>query len=483
MGRATQPRIPFRTPEQAPGPYVSDVRVVINSALNFRLHLGRMKLRARLLSFLRSRTGSVLLIFGLGTPVIVLAIAAAVEYGSIAHRHTQLRRAVDGAALAAAQQLRIASSSDDVISAVASTTADTLTARKAGTTRTTTATIADSKRSSVRVSISESVFSVIGRVLTLPTSEISVSAVAKFSGSSRLCMLTLDDKQSKALSLEDNSRMTASGCLLQSNSVDAKGFLLGKAAQASAAVICSTGGFDNHGAMITGSLASDCPAVADPLASRERPNLGHCTGADKMLEVKTSITLLPGTYCKGLKVSGSAQVVLGAGTYVFNDGPLIVTDTAGITGNNVGFFFSGKEGGLRFDPNTTISLTAPKDGAMAGLLFFEDRTVSSGVVAVDIGPTGIAPPPPPPGSPPMRTYRISSNNAYNLLGTIYLPAGRLVIDAKTPVANKSAYTVVIVRQIDLNSGPNLYLNSDYAATDVPVPDGVGSKTGSVVLTQ
>ena len=54
-----------------------------------------------------------------------------------------------------------------------------------------------------------------------------------------------------------------------------------------------------------------------------------------------------------------------------------------------------------------------------------------------------------------------------------MPHGRLIIDANTPIADKSAYTVLVVQRIDLHAGPNLVLNSDYSATDAPVPPGVG----------
>jgi hypothetical protein len=83
----------------------------------------------------------------------------------------------------------------------------------------------------------------------------------------------------------------------------------------------------------------------------------------------------------------------------------------------------------------------------------------------------------------MREYRITSNKAANLIGTIYLPAGRLIIDAGAPVANKSAYTVIIARQLEIDSGPTVVLNSDYSATDIPVPAGVGPTSGTISLTQ
>jgi hypothetical protein len=81
-----------------------------------------------------------------------------------------------------------------------------------------------------------------------------------------------------------------------------------------------------------------------------------------------------------------------------------------------------------------------------------------------------------------REHKILSDNARTLLGTIYMPQGRLIIDASKPIADKSAYTVLVVRQIDLHAGPNLFLNSDYSATDVPVPKGVGPYGSNVMLT-
>ena len=63
-----------------------------------------------------------------------------------------------------------------------------------------------------------------------------------------------------------------------------------------------------------------------------------------------------------------------------------------------------------------------------------------------------------------------------------MPKGCLIIDATKPIADKSAYTVLVVQRIDLHDGPNLHLNSDYGASDVPVPKGVGPYGSKVLLT-
>jgi hypothetical protein len=219
--------------------------------------------------------------------------------------------------------------------------------------------------------------------------------------------------------------------------------------------------------------------IKDPLASRMPPPLPSCMNLDLKIDGKLTPTmvLLPGVYCGGVKVTNGAKVTLLAGIYVIDNGPLVVDHGGSLAGTNVGFYFTGDKGGLLFDVDSTISLTAPKDGPMAGLLFFENRSVSAPVpppLGVKLAP----PPPPPPGSPPMRTYRIVSDNARTLLGTIYLPAGRLIIDASKPVADLSAYTVIVARQVELFDGPNLVLNTNYAGSDVPVPPGVGPVDGS-----
>jgi len=82
-----------------------------------------------------------------------------------------------------------------------------------------------------------------------------------------------------------------------------------------------------------------------------------------------------------------------------------------------------------------------------------------------------------------REHLILSDNAHSLLGTIYMPKARLIIDADRPIADKSAYTVLVVEQLSLYSGPDLILNSDYTATDVPVPMGLGPYGAKVSLTQ
>jgi hypothetical protein len=299
-----------------------------------------------------------------------------------------------------------------------------------------------------------------------------------------LCLLTLDPKAPAALELEQSAMMTATGCMVYSNSKNPGGLQAKDNATLKAGLVCTAGGkAKTSHATVTPDPVTDCPVMADPLKSRTPPSDTACRFNDTVVS-KVVQTLQPGVYCKGLRITNGADVTLASGVYVIKDGPLIVDKGATLRGANVGIYLSGPGSNLTFAADSTISLSAPKDGPLAGLLIFDDP---SGATAPAIPPYAL--PIPLVGEllgkllkGPPREHKILSDNARMLLGTIYMPQGRLIIDANKPIADKSAYTVLVVQRIDLHSGPNLILNSDYSATDVPVPPGVGPYGNSVKLT-
>jgi hypothetical protein len=59
-------------------------------------------------------------------------------------------------------------------------------------------------------------------------------------------------------------------------------------------------------------------------------------------------------------------------------------------------------------------------------------------VSAPVPPPGPKGSPPSPPSKPLREYRIITNNARTMLGTIYLQTGRLIIDGNAAVSDQSA---------------------------------------------
>ena len=96
---------------------------------------------------------------------------------------------------------------------------------------------------------------------------------------------------------------------------------------------------------------------------------------------------------------------------------------------------------------------------MAGFLFYQDRM--SG----------------PPGE-----FTVASDLVTELIGTVYLPNGVFKADVVGLIAADSAYTVIVADSLDIK-GARLVINSDYGATDVPVPAGVGPTAGQVALSK
>ena len=149
------------------------------------------------------------------------------------------------------------------------------------------------------------------------------------------------------------------------------------------------------------------------------------------------------------------------GDYIVTGGPLRVTGNGGLNGEYVGFYLSGADAKLELDFDSNIALSAPKSGVLAGLLFFSSpRDSAQGRKEIASGLM-------------MPTHYIRSDNARRLVGTIYLPSGKLLIDGRDPIADRSEYTVVIADTFELQDGPNLVLRTDYHLSDIPVPQGVG----------
>jgi Putative Flp pilus-assembly TadE/G-like len=94
------------------------------------------------------------------------------------------------------------------------------------------------------------------------------------------------------------------------------------------------------------------------------------------------VTLSPGTYYGGISITGNANVTFNPGTYILAGGGLSVTGNSTLTGTGVTFYDS-QATGYSFAPinmtgNETANLSAPTSGTLAAMLFFQDRSVSSG---------------------------------------------------------------------------------------------------------
>lgn len=454
-------------------------------------------------TFIDDRRGGFGVLLAVALPAMLGAGALAVDGGRIYQQRGVLQSAADSAAIASATELRIASSDSRRIAAVAlsyvasklgvdappmqpAPAVSTASAGDAGPQTTTASlttpqgavvevtTIYDGAKSSVEVRLREQVATMVARYMSEQMIQVDVSATAKMMGAAPLCMVALDETSTQTLWLQKWSKATGNGCAIYSNSSSPSGLQVDGSSSLTATKICSV-----TVPQKTNSTPQPvaCPALRpDPLSYRHALPVG-CPSSLPPLVISGNVTMTlpPGFYCGGIIVKDNATLTLSGtsgapgGIYVMG-GDLIVKDNAVLkmadSSAGAAFYFTGAKSRFVFDDDSTVSLTAPRTGELAGFLFFEDPGRAN---------SGAAP----------LNYDITSKKVSQLLGTIYLKNGVLRIDLDTKgagaIADKSAFTVVVTRRVQLKDGPNLVLNSNYAATSVPVPQGVGPTGGIIAI--
>lgn len=431
---------------------------------------------------LKNRDGSVATAAGvLAIPLLVMSGFAA-DYAIYNQQRGALQEAADAAALASVKEMSLNGANPETIKAVAENfatagfgDAERLSSKNSTLLVNTTPNMVQ-KEVTVELSYDWSPF--MAHLVSRDVTPIVVDATAGLAGKSVTCIIGLMQPERLAKSsihIDNEGRIDAGDCSVYSNSVSRYGLRADANGEVTASFICSAGGVLNLAFRRTTSFTpepiTDCPQIEDPLASRNPPLTGTCAHNDLAIE-SSAVSLAPGVYCGGLVVSGNSEITLSPGVYIIKDGPLHLLDQSSLRGTGVTFVLTGNDSTMKLGADTTVDLGAPETGPTAGILFFEDRNVSH---SFDFNPFDLNNLP-----AAVRLHQISSNNARNLLGTIYLPRSILLVDANAPVANDSAYTALVVGRLWLQKGPILTINSDYASTAVPVPGGLIGKEPRLV---
>jgi Flp pilus assembly protein TadG len=398
------------------------------------------------------------MIFGIVAPLLVGVAGIAVDYARYNNTVANLQGLADGAAVAAVRSMTVANmsagSAQAAVDSYVKQKAEEMAWQK-GVENIVVTTSISASGDAVQVQLSQEWAPMLAHVLIGDVkTPVVIKSTAKMVGTGKACVIGLNETADKTFHADDAAKMTGNGCGIFSNSTHKNSIVVDKDAQVAAQMICSAGGaLVKKKGNVNPDVTEDCPALEDPLADRVAPAVGACDYTDFQIGLASNYNLQSGkVFCGGLRIHGAAVANLQPGIYVIKDGPLLLEDTAQLIGSGVGFYLTGTNAYVNFGSGTTVSLEAPVSGDMGGLLFFEDRNNAA------------------------VTHFISSADARNLLGSIYLPKSRLEINSLADVAGDSAYTALVVNRLTARERPNITLNSDYDATNVPVPPGlIGGK--------
>ena len=413
-----------------------------------------------------------------GTAILVILfgiVGGALDLMSVSNQKSSLQDLADNAALAAVQEMAVSSQNEFRVKAVAAAFVESsdLEIERVKTT-------VDTDERSATVEISAKARSYFPLLQAAASSNMA-SATAVLSGrGGNICMIGLSPVAMSTLRLRSRARITADTCAIYSNSTSSSSMSVASTAEVSAELICVAGGYqggsrkrlddddDDDDESGRTTALEDCTPVEDPLALRVAPEFDTCDFNN--IEVRSSADLNPGVYCGGLIIDGGTAN-LSAGEYIITGGPLMVTNDGTLSGDYVGFYLAGDDAKIQFDYSSNIDISAPRDGRMTGLLLYSSPYEPPALKGNQ--PDKVLEKKRKTDGVKWAAHTIRSDNARRLVGTIYLPNGKLLIDGRSPIADRSEYTVIIADTFELQDGPNLVLRTDYHLSDIPVPAGVG----------
>jgi Flp pilus assembly protein TadG len=428
------------------------------------------------LRFAGDRGGAMAVTLGLLMTSFAGLIALSVDVSDWYGTKSAMQSAADAAALGGAYSLYNGGSNDQATSAATTDARLNLGGFGAGaainvaidsSTQTVTATL--SKHADVMLS---------GLFLgTAPLITASAKAgLATGNSGTPMCLLVTSPSAPATLKLSGSSSIQGSGCRIVVNSTSSSAVSLDGSTRINSKSICGPGGAVISGSPVVNPAMTNCAAVSDPLASWPVPSAANPTNPCNYTNFQTygnnyykytkpdgstfsntaglaTISLSPGVYCGGISFGAYTNAMFQPGIYVLRNGGLNTSGNTTAAGTGVSFYLTGVGTAMQLQKDyvdlsaqTTLTITAPTTGPMAGIAIYEDRTAATGTI----------------------TNTLSGNSTVNLTGVLYFGNQNVVVSGSSE--NQTAgYTSLIAYTINYSGYSTLYLNSNYASTTVPVP--------------
>lgn len=397
-----------------------------------------------------STSGSIAIPAAFAGPAVIVIALGAIDLSAVANAKGRLQDIADAAALAGAPALALATDGSVAREiAEGSVKAHMAEWRDAPTYVPAYEVISSGGQRALRVQLRANRQSFFVNLLPPGGWNFSGEATAASLSLVPLCVVVTGESRSKALNIKDKSRLAAPACMVHSNrDIEVEGGSL--AASLVQAVTSARG-------LISPTANTGAVAIEDPFASLDL-NLAKkysCTATElsrTKIKVDSGTHTIPaGKHCGGIEAFGTARVILAPGDHLFLGGHLLVKQNARLEGEDVVVFFD-KASKFEFNDQAMVDLDGRKSGPYAGMVMGGTRDNT-------------------------QDFIISADHVGSLLGVIYVPSARLIVEGRSEVARDSAWTVIVANELQLKGSPSLFINANYSASDVPVPEGVGNRVG------
>ncbi len=401
---------------------------------------------------LQSERGQIIVTLALLLPMICGCLGLILDVGSLYHRKRVMQTAADAGAMAAAQELRRKRFSEVTLSGRSES------AENGFDQTNSTVTVNNPPQSGpfagdvdfVEVTVDHQADNFFMPALGFDDTTISVRAVAGLIPGGPGCIYVLDGSSSKALDISSGSSVQGEDCCVQVNSSNSEALSVTSSSTLTAQCVGVVGNYDDGGGTIDPEPETGVSPASDPLADIPPPDdTGPCDFNELKIESQVT-TLSPGIYCGGISVESGSQVTFQEGTYIIRGGGLRVTSGSSIEGTGVGFYNTSGGGNgyapIEIQSGSDARLSAPTSGPMEGFLFFQDRDAPTGSL-----------------------NNIQSDSGSYFEGTLYFPTQQLRFHSNATGSQGAAWSLVVARTLEVSSGSNLQIGSDFGNSAVPSP--------------
>lgn len=374
-------------------------------------------------SFLKDRSGTTGVIFGLAFIPVMSFMGAAIDFRNATVTKSRLQSAVDAAVIAVVNQSRnnynVTESSRQ---ARAQNVVDARMNSAAAGNVTVTAT--RNAMGVVEVRATTAVPTVMLRFARFDSIPVTATAkaadgIAVIQGAGAGCVLSLNESAVEALDWSGNADVTLKNCDIYGNSGASYALDVGGSAKLKVDTVRVHGGIRVQGSGILESQRrlTNQPRLPDPYESVALPEIGACSHDG--FSTNEGGELEPGVYCNGFAINTNSdnkgEVKLKPGLYVIDGGQFFINGQAKVRGQGVTLVFSRKNGSswpsVRINGGADIRLEAPKKDdpfGMPGMVMYGDRSMPVGT-----------------------EFKLNGGASQEFKGAVYLPEAKLTFNGGT----------------------------------------------------
>ncbi len=398
----------------------------------------------RMFTVAASTGGQVMVLICVSLIAIMGMIAVVTDFSFMQHQRNMMQTAADSAAMAGAAELNYGDQ-------VAGGRADAATNGYTNGSNSVTVAINNPPTSGPNTSNSGYVEAIVTRqeptyflrALGVNTMTVSARAVA-YEGNGPNCIYVMNPSASGAMSANGNVTID-SKCGLLVDSSSSSGLSVNGNSSISATTIGVVGGYSANGnTSFSPTPKTGVIAASDPLAYVQAPTVGSCAHTNFSLNGNNGSSgspyqLYAGTYCDGISVNGNSVLHFNAGTYVLAGGGMLINGNSTMTGTGITFYNTtgtGSYGAITLNGNSQANFSAPTSGTLAGILFFQDRSIPANSAA----------------------STINGNSSSTFDGAIYFATTTINYNGNS---SASGYSIVVANQLVING--NSTLGSNYSS--------------------